>query len=324
MKIIISLQQTRHDYKTYRKKEGFKGAFQDLFRRVYEVKTALHPIQLTIKQGEFIGLLGPNGAGKTTFMKIISGLIKPSGGSIEVMGFSPYEKSPHYLRQLGMVLGQKSQLAWDLPPIDTLLVLKEIYRVDSDIFQARVSDLADKLNVADCLHTPVRKLSLGQRMKYEIIASLLHSPKLLLLDEPTIGLDVQSQRAIRQFLKDMNQHEGTTIILTSHYAKDIEELANRLIILKQCHIHYDGPLNELMLDQKTNKIISVETLAEQDLSKLGFTEKGVRKWEITVSEKQLNETISLVLELGDISQIKTDEIPLEEKLFTFFEDKDEE
>lgn len=316
---IIKLENINHEYITFRKKEGLKGSLQDFFKRNYEKKKALESINITIQKGEFIGLLGPNGAGKTTLMKIISGLIKPSSGDIHVLNQKPFKKSSAYLKQLGMVLGQKSQLAWDLPAIDTLLVLKEIYGISQEKYKQRLDDLLSLLNITDHLHTPVRKLSLGERMKFELTASLLHSPSLLLLDEPTIGLDVSSQRAIRGFLKLINEQEGTTILLTSHYARDIEELANRLIILKEGTISYDGSLPALLNEGSQLKTLRVELSCGMPLTEYGYRMAGNHIWEKNIQQEELNVCIQKLMELKcHLVNISTLDIPLEEKLYSLF------
>ncbi|MBG9792822.1 hypothetical protein ABD76_10115 [Paenibacillus dendritiformis] len=314
----INIQNLTHNYITYRKRQGLKGAFQDFIFRKYEHKTVIKSVDLSIQAGELIGLLGPNGAGKTTLMKIMSGLIHPTSGTVEVMGHVPFKKTPDFLRKLGVVLGQKSQLTWDLPPIDTLQVLKEIYKVDDVTFQKRLDELVHKLNVEHCIQVPVRKLSLGERMKFEIIASLLHSPKLLLLDEPTIGLDMASQKSIRSFIKEINREYGTTVILTSHYAKDIEEIAERLVILNQGSIHYDGLLRHLQEENHHEMTLKIQIKEHESLAHWGLKKTGDRQWETHLASENLNTLLSKLTQLYTVTHIQTYDIPFEEKLYTLF------
>ena len=319
---MIKIDGLVHIYKTYRKFGGLKGALKDFFHRKYETNIALNHIQLQIEKGEVVGLLGPNGAGKTTLMKIISGIVEPSEGKVVVNGFNPYRKEKQFLRQIGMVLGQKSQLLWDLPPSDTFILLKNIYWIEDEVYKKRVSTLCSLLNISDLYHVPVRKLSLGERMKFELVAALLHEPSLLLLDEPTIGLDIHSQRAIHAFLQEVNERSNTTIILTSHYAKDIEALCQRLVILQQGIITYDGDLH--FLYNETDKILLTIQTAD-DKSKEILQDKGFHcKFEHTfikeIKENELQEVIKeLIEESVHFDHISTGAVPLEDKLFDLFQ-----
>lgn len=225
--------------------------------------TAVNDISFTIKKGEFVGFLGPNGAGKTTTLKMLSGILVPSTGNINVLGHTPAARENSFKRKISMVMGQKSQLWWELPPIDTFELFKTIYQVDPVHFQKQLDKLVSLLEVSDCLSTPTRQLSLGQRMKCELIAALLHDPEVLFLDEPTIGLDYSSQKKMREFLRNYNAETKSTILLTSHYTNDIKELCPRIIVINHGSIIYDGEFKTLEKQVMTHKEILLE-LAEDN------------------------------------------------------------
>src|SRR4051794_17427924 len=218
-------------FRTYKKQPGFSGALKGLFHRQYEQTVAVKDIHFTIEPGELVGFLGPNGAGKTTTLKMLAGLLYPSGGSARVLGYTPWERADGYRRQFALLLGQKNQLWWDLPARESLELNSKIYGIAADSFERILGDFTELLEVKDKLNVPVRELSLGERMKMELIAALLHQPKVLFLDEPTIGLDVVSQKKVREFLREHNMTRKTTILLTSHYMADIQELCRRVIII---------------------------------------------------------------------------------------------
>ncbi len=243
---IIEVKNLSHSYRTFKKDSGFFNALKDFINRSVVYKQAVKDISFHISSGEIVGLLGANGAGKTTLLKILSGLIYPSSGCVKVMGKIPYNKEKSFLKQIGMVMGQKSQLLWDIPALDSLYIIRELYEIAPLIFEARLDRFKNLLSIGDLMYTPVRNLSLGERMKFELVAALIHNPKVLFLDEPTIGLDIISQRAIRDFLLNINQSEGTTIIVTSHYMRDIEVLAKRLLIMEKGAILYDGSPGQIM------------------------------------------------------------------------------
>lgn len=237
---IIYTQQLYRDFKTYRRQEGGWNAIKGFWRRQYETRHALLPTSLSIPAGQVVGLVGANGAGKTTLLKILSGLIYPSGGQVEVLGFKPWERKSEFLRQISILLGQKAQLWFDLPAADSFALLANIYDLDTSQARVRWNELAERLGCANQLHIQLRRLSLGERMKMEIIGSLLHSPRVLFLDEPTIGLDVLAQKTIRQFLAEYVREQRPTIILTSHYMDDISTLADRLLLISRGDMVYDG------------------------------------------------------------------------------------
>jgi ABC-2 type transport system ATP-binding protein len=242
---LIAVQDLSKTYRVPERQAGLKASFRSLARRIYRDIPAVRDISFTVEQGEMVGFIGPNGAGKTTTLKMLSGLLHPTGGSARVAGYVPWERTPEYLRQISMVMGNKSQLMWDIPPLDTFRVLGEIYHVPAAEFRATIEELGDLLDTGDLLTKPARNLSLGERMKCELIAALLHRPAVLFLDEPTLGLDVSIQRRLRRFVAEYNQRTGATIILTSHYMADVVELCPRVILIHHGQLLYDGPLQKL-------------------------------------------------------------------------------
>ena len=242
---MIEVSQLTRVFRTYKKKPGFWGGIKGLFHRDFEETAAAKDISFTIGEGEFVGFLGPNGAGKTTTLKMLSGLIYPTSGKATVAGFDPTKRENAYRRLFALVLGQKNQLWWDLPAIESFNLLRAIYAIPAEQFQATLDELVDLLTVREKLNVMVRELSLGERMKMELIAALLHRPRVLFLDEPTIGLDVVSQKAVRSFLRDYNKRYRVTILLTSHYMADIQELCDRVIVIHKGKKIYDGALDRL-------------------------------------------------------------------------------
>lgn len=241
----ILTEDLRKVYISHKKEPGIWGGIKGLFSREKVEVEAVKGINLSIEQGELVGFLGPNGAGKTTTLKMLSGILYPSSGKAEVLGFRPHDRKPEMLRQLSLVMGNKMQLWWDLPAWDSFVVLKELYEVDEAKFKQRSEFLIETLQLTDKIHTQVRKLSLGERMKCELVAALLHAPRVVFLDEPTIGLDVVSQKRIRDFLKQLHREDGCTIILTSHYMQDVQELCDRVVVIDQGTLIFDGELDEL-------------------------------------------------------------------------------
>ncbi len=243
---IIEVKKLKKTYEYYKKQPGLMASFTGLFKREKLFAEAVKEIDFSIEEGELIGFVGPNGAGKTTTLKMLSGILYPSSGEARVLGHTPWERKKEYQKQFAIVMGQKNQLWWDLPPMESFILNKEIYEVSDEDFRSVMDELVELLDVKDIINVPVRKLSLGQRMKCELIAALLHRPKVLFLDEPTIGLDVVAQKNIRDFIRKYNREKKTTIILTSHYMEDIRELCERIIIIDSGKIIYDGSLNEVI------------------------------------------------------------------------------
>jgi ABC-2 type transport system ATP-binding protein len=269
---IISVQNLSKTYKVHKKDPGFTGSLKSLYNRKYETVQAVKDISFEIQPGELIGFIGPNGAGKTTTLKCLSGLLYPSGGEVRVLGYEPFKRKSDFLKQIALVMGQKNQLWWDLPPTETFLLNKEIYEIPESRYKQTLSDLVELLDVKDILNIQVRKLSLGQRMKCELIAALLHSPKVLFLDEPTIGLDVVMQKKLRDFIKEYNKKYNSTIILTSHYMEDVRQLCERVIVIDHGNILFDGKLDNLIHKYTQHKFISVvfeKEIGREKLEKLG-------------------------------------------------------
>ncbi|KEQ27978.1 ABC transporter ATP-binding protein [Paenibacillus tyrfis] len=245
MNLAIDVHRLRKEFKVQKNREGLKGAVRDLFRREYNQVAAVKDISFQIPQGEICGYIGENGAGKSTTIKMLTGILVPTSGDIRVGGFVPYKEREKFVRNIGVVFGQRSQLWWDIGVIESFQLLKKVYRVPEAEYRSRMDELVERLQLGELLNRPVRKLSLGQRMRCELAASLIHNPEILFLDEPTIGLDIMVKTEIREFLKSMNKRYGTTILLTTHDLQDIEALCSRVIMLDDGRIIYDGGLEEL-------------------------------------------------------------------------------
>jgi|SRR5579871_117054 len=313
---IISVNHLSKHYKAYQKEPGFLGSIRSLFNRKYETIKAVDDISFDIEEGELIGFIGPNGAGKTTTLKTLSGLLYPTSGKVSVLGFTPFERKKKFLKQIALVMGQKNQLWWDLPPMETFLLNKEIYEVPKKRFDEVLHDLTRLLEVESILKVQVRKLSLGQRMKCELIAALLHSPKVLFLDEPTIGLDVVMQKKLREFIKEYNRKYKSTIILTSHYMGDVEALCKRVIIINHGKILFDGLLSDLVKRFAPYKRISVIFAQEIDPKKLDVLgevkEYSYPELALRVSIDHANETIAKILKTFPVDDITIEDPDIEE------------
>jgi ABC-2 type transport system ATP-binding protein len=253
----IEVKNLVKSYEYYKKQPGLWASVKSLFHREKLLAEAVKNINFEIKEGELVGFLGPNGAGKTTTLKVLSGILYPNGGDVRVLGYDPYKRQKEYQKQFALVMGQKNQLWWDLPAMESFILNKEIYEVSDGDFKNNLDELVNLLDIGDILDIQVRKLSLGQRMKCELVAALLHKPKVLFLDEPTIGLDVVAQKNIRDFIKKYNQEKKTTIILTSHYMEDISQLCQRVIIINLGEIVYDGDLQALVNKYAPYKLLTV-------------------------------------------------------------------
>ena len=255
MKPAVCVKKISKTFRVHEKEPGFLGSIRSLFNRKWIEKHALKDVSLDIHSGEIVGLVGANGAGKTTLVKILSGIVHPTSGDADVLGNRPWERSNAFRRQIALVMGQKAQLWWDLPAADCFLLLREIYKIPHLDFKKRLDYLTDALEVRDQLKIQIRRLSLGERMKMELIATLLHQPKVVFLDEPTIGLDLTSQRTIREFLLEYRREFKPAMILTSHYMEDIESLCKRIIIIRKGSLIYDGPLQSILSDYAKNKFL---------------------------------------------------------------------
>jgi ABC-2 type transport system ATP-binding protein len=253
----IEVSNLCKSFNIYKKQPGILGSIKSLFRREYLEKKAVNNISFEIEEGELVGFIGPNGAGKTTTLKCLSGLIFPTSGNISVLGYRPFDRKKEFLKKISLTMGQKNQLWWDLPPMETFLLNKDIYGVDDSTFKKTLGDLVELLDIEDVLNVQVRKLSLGQRMKCELACQLIHSPKVLFLDEPTIGLDILMQQRLRQFIRSYNKHYKATVILTSHYMEDVKELCKRVIIIDHGEKLYDGDLDKVSKKFSQHKTITV-------------------------------------------------------------------
>lgn len=265
---VVKVKNLKKYYQVHEKEAGLMGSIKSLFARQYREVKAVDDISFEIGKGELVGFIGPNGAGKTTTLKCLSGLLYPTDGQVSVLGFTPWDRKPEFQKQFSLVMGQKNQLWWDLPAIETFNLNKEIYEVPDRQFQNTLDKLVDLLDVGEILKVQVRKLSLGQRMKCELIAALLHNPKVLFLDEPTIGLDVVMQKVMRDFIKQYNREFESTIILTSHYMDDVKELCKRIIIIDKGKVMFDGKLQDVIDKYARNKILTVTFEGTFDKSKL--------------------------------------------------------
>ena len=263
---MIKTENLTKNFRRFEKEPGLKGSIKSLFHREYLDKEAVSKFDMEIKQGEFVGLIGPNGAGKTTLVKMLTGIIAPSSGTINVLGFYPNKLENAFKMQYAVVMGQKSQLFFELTPQDTFRLFKELYAIPEKVFQRNVAFFVELFDVSDLLNVQVRTLSLGERMKMELIVALLHDPKLLFLDEPTIGLDAASQRQMRLFLKEVNQEKNTTILLTSHYMEDVRSLCPRSIVINHGVKLYDGDTETLFQTYQIRKKITMEFADETEVS----------------------------------------------------------
>ena len=319
---IISVQNLCKEYSYYQKDTENKSALVSFFSRKTLTKTAVSNLSLQIQQGEIVGFLGPNGAGKTTTLKMLSGILRPSSGSATVLGYTPWERQKEFKQQFSIVLGQKGQLWWDLPAIDSLILNKYIYEINDTDYQYTLAELSELLDVKELLNVQVRRLSLGERMKMEIIAALIHKPKVIFLDEPTIGLDIISQKRIREFLKFYNQQEKTTIILTSHYMSDIEDLTKRSIVIKGGNLVFDGDLKNVGGNFYTKKILKVQFTEEVDINTLNSygTIKNFAAYsaEIEVEKANLPQIVNSIWSNFNVADFNINDISIEDAIISIY------
>ncbi len=307
----------------YEKDAGLQASVSNLFKRKKLNKVAVSDISFTIEEGEMVGFLGPNGAGKTTTLKMLSGILFPTSGTAQVLGYIPWERKKDFKMRFSIVMGQKNQLWWDLPANESLYLNKCIYEIDDREYNSFLAELSDLLEVKELLKVQVRRLSLGERMKLELIAALIHRPKVLLLDEPTIGLDLISQRKIREFLRYYNQQTKTTIMLTSHYIIDIQELCKRSIIINQGNIVYDGELskiNDIFIEKKIIRLQLAGQVPIDTLNKYG----QVKEYDgfhttIEVQKDHLKTISAQMLENLPIIDLNIEDIPLEDGIALFYQ-----
>jgi len=308
-------------YRTYRKERGLWGSIKGLLRRRYDETRAADRVSFQIEEGEFVGFLGPNGAGKTTVLKMLSGLLNPTSGEARVLGFVPWERRNEMKRQFSLLMGQKNALWWDLPAQESLELNRAIYGIDQARFKMVVDGLSELLEVGDKMNVMVRELSLGERMKMELISALIHEPRVLFLDEPTIGLDVVSQKRVREFLRIYNEEHRIVTLLTSHYMQDIEELCDRVLVIDHGKIFFDGPLTQIIDRFSGYKILSLtfEKAAKRDLSAFGeVTEQTPVSVQLKVPRAKVTETCRQLLDACDVSDINVQEVPVEEVIRQLF------
>ncbi|HLO14785.1 MAG TPA: ATP-binding cassette domain-containing protein [Anaerolineales bacterium] len=315
--ITIFVEKLSKTYQVSEREGGFGAAVRSFFKRKYKDVKAVQQVDFKIAQGEIVGFLGPNGAGKTTTLKMLSGLLHPTSGNANVLGFTPWELKPEYLLSMTLVMGQRNRLSWDIPAADSFLLNQAIYRLPDDQYKRTYKELDELLELEPLMKKPVRNLSLGERMKCEIAAGLLHRPKVLFLDEPTIGLDITGQARIREFLREYNRRTGATILLTSHYMADVTALCERIIIIHHGQLKYDGGIGELSRKIAPFKLIGVR-LAESnshDLRKYGTPVQNEEDWEkqyIQVKAEDVTRVTSGLLADLPIHDITITDPPIED------------
>lgn len=320
-KLAIKTTSLTRSYQTYKKSEGLFASVKGLWNREYTEKIALNNVHLKIPEGQIVGLVGANGAGKTTLLKLLSGLISPTQGQAEVLGYHPAQRKKDFLKKISILLGQKNQLWWDISPLDSYNLLTQIYDLDNKATKNKIYLLAEMLHCKDQLETQLRRLSLGERMKMEIIGALLHNPRILFLDEPTIGLDILAQSAIRQFLADYVKEQKPTVILTSHYMDDISKLADRLLLISKGSIFYDGTVENFVKKSGQKKQLCViyeqpldqECILNDDL----ILHANNREHHLSVDQKDLSWILPKVTHAGVIQDLKFEEINFEDTIKDF-------
>jgi ABC-2 type transport system ATP-binding protein len=319
----IEVSHLAKSYRVYRKPDGWFSGIKGLFHRDYNEVRAVRDVSLSIERGEMVAFLGPNGAGKTTTLKLLSGLIYPTSGMAKVLGYIPWHREQAYRLRFSLVMGQKNQLWWDLPARDSFLLHREIYRIDPQQFDRRLDELTSLLEVKHLIRQPVRELSLGERMRMELIAALLHEPELLLLDEPTIGLDVVSQRKMQLFLTEYQLQKQTTVLLTSHYMKDVEALCRRAIVINEGEIKHDGPLADIVDRFSSHKQISLQfadAAVPDDLDRFGkVLDRTPPRARLEVPRQKVSEVLAAILDRYVIEDVSVQERPLEDVMAEMFQ-----
>lgn len=323
---MIKLDNVSKTYKVACREKGLINAFKSLFKRKYKIIEALKNVSFEVKEGEIVGYIGPNGAGKSTTIKIMTGIISPTSGNCEINGFNPCKDRQKYVREIGAVFGQRSNLAWDVPVIDSYELLKDIYKISDSEYQKNLTNLTEKLDLKDLLNLPLRQLSLGQRMRCEIAGALLHSPKILFLDEPTIGLDSISKLKVREFIKQMNKETKLTVILTTHDMNDIDALTNRIILIGKGQKLYDGSFEAIKEEYSKSVLVKVQMAEHYDKVEIpGYQTLDIQGTEVTL--KNLPETtfsyVKLVQKLEKdykIVDISTTALELEEVIFNLYKE----
>jgi len=321
----IEVKELSKVFKTHRKETGLMGSLKGFLHRETVYKNAVKSVSFSLEEGELVGFLGPNGAGKTTLLKMLSGILYPTSGTISVLGYTPWERNRDYQRQFSIVMGQKNQLWWDLPPAESFLLNRDIYGIDPGEFQRTLDEMVELLDLKALLDIPVRQLSLGERMKCELLAALLHQPKVLFLDEPTIGLDVISQEKVRGFIQEYNRIKKTTVLLTSHYMQDVEQLCKRVLVINHGGIVYDGALDALSKRYIDHKILKIR-FASPQLATPPQDLKGVLEWDmhhavINVDKKEIAAMTYRLLGDFPVEDLSVEEVEIEEVIRRIFEEQ---
>ncbi len=322
---IINVKNLCKTYKVSKRDSGFKNALKAFFKREYRYIKAVQDVSFTIRKGEIVGYIGPNGAGKSTTIKMLSGILKPDSGTMIINGMDPVKDRVKYVKEIGVVFGQKSQLWWDIPAIESFDLLKEIYKIPDDEYKKTRDELIKLLNLQEIVKMPVRGLSLGERMKCELVASLLHNPKILFLDEPTIGLDAISKVIVRDFIKKINKERKVTVILTTHDMADIESLADRVIVIGNGRKLYDGDINDIKKKYSNEKIVEIYYDKLKEIPKIKNTkiisnDNGVIKIKIdnkVVTASDVTREYSRVCEIKDINVLSS---PIDDIIYKLYED----
>ena len=321
---FIEVRQISKTFRVAKKKSGLKEAFRSFVKREYLNIKAVDDISFSIEKGEIVGYIGPNGAGKSTTIKILAGILNPDSGDCKIAGMTPWKERVKYVKNIGVVFGQKSQLWWDIPAEDTFDLLRDIYEIPEKEYQATKKDLIERLNLKDIINIPVRQLSLGQRMRCEIAASLLHNPEILFLDEPTIGLDAVSKQLVRDFIKKLNKEKKTTIILTTHDMSDITTLAKRIILIGKGKVLYDGSLKKLKNMYETETYISIKTKDSLSIKKKGIISKKKNKegYDLVINTKliSISELLKVLSQRISIEDIEILEEPIDKMIVRLYED----
>jgi len=319
---VIEVDGLAKSYRVFDKPEGFVASIRSIFHRPSRLVEALAGVSLTVNRGEFAALLGPNGAGKTTFLKLLSGIITPTRGTARVLGHVPWQRADEFRRRFALVMGQRNQLWWDLPANESFRLHKEIYRLDAARFARTRDELVDLLGVRRLVLQPVRELSLGERMKLELVAALLHEPEVLFLDEPTIGLDVVAQHTIHEFLRHVQAERRTTVILTTHYMKDVAALCERVVVITHGTILYDGSLAEIVDRFTTHKIVTLDldaTPAPGRMERFGFPcEIRGPRVTLRIDRTRIADVLPEILRSESVRDVSVEDVPLEEIVATLF------
>lgn len=322
---IINVKGLCKSYRVAKRDSGFKNALKSFFKRDYKIIKAVQDVTFTIKEGEIVGYIGPNGAGKSTTIKMLAGILKPNSGEIIIDKMNPVTDRKKYVKEIGVVFGQKSQLWWDIPAIESFDLLKEIYKIPDDEYVKTRDELVSLLGLEEIIKVPVRGLSLGERMKYELVASLLHNPKILFLDEPTIGLDAISKVIVRDFIKKINKEKKVTVILTTHDMADIESLANRVIVIGSGKKLYDGNIDDIKRRYSNEKIVEIYYENLKEIPKISNTEivsndNGVIKIKIDGRKLTVSDVTREYTKVCEIKDINVLSSPIDDIIYKLYED----